>query len=132
MRGRTHNARPVAACRIEAARDRRTLPRSSDQAIGGSLGASDEYTRMLYCHGGLRLVPDHHRNDGCWSLVRGLRAEPGLHALNGSAGKHVQSDLWRRTQHAPSRIVRRWTPEGLRLASARRPAFCCEVSVAAA
>ena len=69
MRGRTHNARPVAACRIEAARDRRTLPRSSDQAIGGSLGASDEYTRMLYCHGGLRLVPDHYRIDGRWSVV---------------------------------------------------------------
>ena len=69
MRGRTHNARPVAARRIEAARDRRFLPRSSDQAVGNSLGGSNECTRVLYRHGGLRLVPDHYRIDGRWGVV---------------------------------------------------------------
>jgi hypothetical protein len=69
MRGRMLTARPVTACRIEAAQDRRSLPRSGDQAIGNGLGGSDEYTRMLYCHGGLRLVPDHYRINGRWGVV---------------------------------------------------------------
>lgn len=69
MRGRTHIARPFTACRIEVARDRRSLPRSSDQAIGNSLGVSNEYTRMLYRRGSLRLVPDHYWINGRRGVV---------------------------------------------------------------
>ena len=69
MRGRTHIARPVSACRIEVARNRRSLPRSSDQAIGNSLGVNNEYARMLYRRGGLRLVPDHYWINGRWGVV---------------------------------------------------------------
>lgn len=69
MRERMHTARLVTACRIEAAQDRRSLPRSNDQAIGNSLGGSNEYTRVLYRHRGLRLVPHHYRNDGSRGVV---------------------------------------------------------------
>lgn len=54
---------------LKRQQDRRSLPRGRDQAIGNNLGVSDEYTRMLYCRGGLRLMPDHYWINGGWGVV---------------------------------------------------------------
>lgn len=68
MGSRRHIARPATSCRVEAARHG-DLPRSSDQATGNSLGVSNEYTRVLYRHRDLHLVPDHRQLDGRRGVV---------------------------------------------------------------
>jgi hypothetical protein len=60
MRGRTHNARPVAARRIEAARDRRSLPVAVTKQLAtvweAAMNTPEYYTAMVACVSCLTII----------------------------------------------------------------------------
>jgi hypothetical protein len=51
------------------------------------LGGSNEYSRVLYRHGGLRLVPDHYRIDGRWGVVSMIDSAGRTEALASTFGR---------------------------------------------